>query len=153
MGWACACTPPDPKTELALSDVETYWVVDSSKAGARYLAPAVRFRITNVAATRPIQATATFRRQGEEATWGSDWQTVLQGGEALPVGGDTVVVMRSDGRYYSHGTAAAMLTHAQFKDAQVEVFLRIGSSGWVKMLSLDVERRIGARGVEDMAGL
>jgi hypothetical protein len=38
-----------------------------------------------------------------------------------------------------------MFRHELFKDASVQVFLRLGSSGWVKFLDVPVERRVGSR--------
>jgi hypothetical protein len=40
-----------------------------------------------------------------------------------------------------------MFQHEKFRDATVDVFLRIGSSPWTKFLTVDVERRIGTRSV------
>jgi hypothetical protein len=44
-----------------------------------------------------------------------------------------------------------MFTHAQFRDATVDVFLRIGSSPWTKFATADIERRIGTRSVQAAA--
>ena len=40
-----------------------------------------------------------------------------------------------------------MFTHPQYKDALVEYFIRVGSSGWVSFGQMPVERRVGARSV------
>jgi hypothetical protein len=45
-----------------------------------------------------------------------------------------------------------MFANEHFKDALVEVFVRAGSSGWVKFGEADVERRIGSRRVEGFQG-
>ena len=66
----------------------------------------------------------------------------------LSAGKQTLVVLKSDARYFSNGTPESMFEHKLFKDAHVEVFLRVGSSGWVKMAEADVERRIGSKTVE-----
>ena len=75
---AFGCKAPEPKVELDLTDLETYWVIDSAVGTTQYIAPAIRFHVKNKGARAwsGIQATATFRRKGEEQTWGSDWQTV-----------------------------------------------------------------------------
>jgi hypothetical protein len=145
-----ACRRPDPQKELAVEDVETYWVVDSSVGDKRYLAPAVRFSVRNKGEKphRSIEATASFRRQGEAENWGSDWQRVAPSGKPLEPGQATVLVLRSDGRYYSTGEPESMLQHELFKDARVEVFLRVGSSTWVKCIDTPIERRIGSRAAQ-----
>jgi len=146
-----ACRAPEPKAELELTDVETYWVIDSALGTTEYIAPAVRFRLRNKG-TRPwpgIQATATFRRKGEEGqTWGLDWRQITSSARPLAPGQDTLVVLKSDGRYYSTGTPESMFQHHLFKDAKVEVFLRIGASSWVKFAETDIERRIGSKAVQ-----
>lgn len=143
-----ACQSADPKAELRVSDVETYWVVDSPVGSTQYIAPAVRFRVTNKG-SRPwgsIQATATFRRKGEETkSWGSDWRPVTATDKSLAPGEDVLVVMRSDGRYYSSGNAESMFHHDLFRDATVEIFLRIGASSWTRFWEGGVERRIGTK--------
>ncbi len=159
VGWvsclaigAWGCHTPDPAKELALSEVETYWAIDSSVGEAVYLCPVVRFRVASTSASQAIQATATFRRQGESVTWGSAWEQVSSGRRPLATGASTTVVLKSDGRYYSTGTPESMFKHALFKDAHVEVFLRVGGSGWVKLIDTDIERRIGAHSVQDLGG-
>jgi hypothetical protein len=143
-----SCESPDPKATLEISDVETYWVVDAPNGATQYIAPAVRFRVKN-RSSRPwgsVQATATFRRKGEESkSWGSDWKPVTSPGQSLAPGESVLVVMRSDGRYYSTGTPESMFRHGLFRDARVDIFLRIGASAWTKLLERDVERRIGTR--------
>lgn len=150
MAWACHT--PQPDKELALSDIETYWAIDSSAGETVYLCPVVRFRLTNKSATQAMQATATFRRVGESATWGSAWEQVSNTRRPLRVGASTTVVLKSDGRYFSTGAPEGMFKHALFKDAHVEVFLRVGGSGWVKLIDTDIERRIGAHSVQGLGG-
>ena len=145
---ALGCKTPEPKAELDVSDYETYWVIDSAVGTTQYIAPAVRLHVRNkgVRAWGGIQATATFRRKGEEGqTWGGDWQAVTPSGKSLAPGQDAVVVLKSDSRYYSAGAPESMFQHNLFKDAKVEVFLRIGASAWTKFVDTDVERRIGSR--------
>jgi hypothetical protein len=146
-----ACRAPDPRLELETRDLETYWAVDPAKGETQYLAPVVRLRLHDKG-TRPlkaIQATATFRRKGEESlTWGSDWKQVVPSSKPLLPGQDVPVELKSDARYFSTGSPESMFQHQLFKDATVEVFVRIGSSGWVKMAAVDVERRIGSKSVQ-----
>jgi len=148
MGLAGACWVPDPSKELAIEDLETYWALDASVGETHYLAPAVKFRLRNQGPKpqRSIQATAVFRRKGEEGqTWGSDWQQVTPSSKPLGVGKAALVIMKSDGRYYSTGTPEMMFGHERFLDATVQIFVRVGPSGWAKMAEAAVERRIGSR--------
>lgn len=142
-----ACRARDPSAELAVENLETYWVVDTAVGQTSYIAPAVRFEVRNkgVAPQGGVQATAAFKRKGETESWGSDWKQVVPAGKPLLPGASILVVLRSDARYFSPGGPESMLSHEKFKDATVEVFLRLGASSWVKFASLDVERTIGAK--------
>ena len=146
-----ACQPPDPKQELAVSDAECYWAIDKNSGGTLYIAPVVRFQVKNVGQReqRTLQATVTFRRKGEEQTWGSAWLEVTPRGKPLKPGESTTVALKSDGRYYSTGPLEGMFEHQLFKDAHATLFLRLGGSPWVEFASLDAERRIGSRTVEE----
>lgn len=147
-----SCATPDPVAIVKISDVETHWAVDNSPVDTQYIAPVVRFRMTNVSAAPQgsIDVTATFRRQGEEATWGGDYRQVSTRREPLGPGQSTELVLKSDTRYYSNGPTEGMFTHADFKDTTVEIFVRVGRSKWTKFGErLDVARRIGARSVQD----
>jgi hypothetical protein len=66
-------------------------------------------------------------------------------GQPLAPGQTVLVLLKSDARYSSPVEPEAMFTHQQFKDARVEIFLRVGSSPWTRFGEADVERRIGAK--------
>jgi hypothetical protein len=125
--------------------------VDPARGETQYLAPVVRLRLRDKGAQplNAIQATATFRRKGEETlTWGSDWKQVTPSSKPLLPGQEVAVELKSDARYFSTGPPESMFQHELFKDATVEVFVRVGSSGWVKMAADDVARRIGSKSVQ-----
>lgn len=150
---ALACQSPDPQAVLEVSGLEAYWAVDPASGDTRFIAPAARFHVKNKGPEplRSVQATATFRRQGEKETWGSDWQQVSASARPLAPGQTALVLLKSDARYSSPVEPEAMFAHQQFKDARVEVFLRVGSSPWTRFGETDVERRIGAREVQAAA--
>ena len=146
-----ACRTPEPALIVKVADVETHWAVDNSEVGTQYIAPVVRFQLTNISAEPQgsIDLTATFRLKGESATWGGDYRQVSTRREPLGPGQSTALVMKSDTRYYSNGPTEGMFTHAEFKDTTVELFVRVGRSKWTKLGEMmDVERRIGAKSVQ-----
>ena len=146
------CRTPEPARIVKVGDVETHWAVDNSEPGTQYIAPVVRFALTNISAEPQgsIDVTATFRRKGEEATWGGDYRQVSTRREPLGPGETEALVLKSDTRYYSNGPTEGMFAHKEFKDTTVEVFVRVGRSRWTKITDrIDVERRIGARSVQD----
>lgn len=147
-----SCRAPDPLAIVTVGDIETHWAVDNSQAGTQYIAPVVRFKVTNISAEPQgsIEVTATFRRKGETATWGGDYRQVSTRRKPLGPGQSEVLVLKSDTRYYSNGPTEGMFTHAEFKDTSVQLFVRVGSSRWTKFSEMiDVDRRIGARSVQD----
>jgi hypothetical protein len=156
---ACAvlsgCRAPDPNAILRVTDLETHWAVDSADAGGtQYIAPVVRFNVANISGEQQgsVQATATFRRKGEEnVTWGSDFRQLSSRREPLVPLQVMPVVLKSDARYYSTGPPETMFAHQDFRDATVEVFVRVGSSSWTKVGAADVDRRIGARAAQEGA--
>lgn len=147
-----ACATPDPRTQLELDDLEAYWAIDSTVGETVYVAPVARFRLTNVSAGQSIEVTASFKRKGEDASWGSAWQRLSAPDKRLAPGARTTVVLKSDGRYYTTGAPESVFSHAEFKDASVEVFLRVGSSAWIKLGAADVERRIGSKALVSTPG-
>lgn len=148
-----SCKTPDPKGIVRVSDIETHWAVDA-QSDTQYIAPVVRFTLTN-AGSEPqgsIDVTATFRRKGEAQTWGGDYRQVSTRQKPLGPGQSEALVLKSDTRYYSNGPVEGMFTHADFKDTTVQLFVRVGRSQWTQMSEqIDVERRVGARSVQDMA--
>lgn len=150
---AAACVAPDPRAVLEIEDVETYWAVDKAAGERVYIAPVVRLTVRNKGPEelRTVQASANFRRKGEEQLeWGGAWEDVTPAGRPLAPGGTRLVVLKSDGRYYSSGDPRAFFEHAQFKDARAQVWLRVGNSRWVLFDEPDIERRIGTRTIEGL---
>src|SRR5271169_3292058 len=139
-----SCSSPDPKAELEVSSIETYWVVDSAVGRTQYIAPAVRFNLRNKGSRSwdSIDATATFRRNGEEE---KSWGSAFRPGGALKPGESVLVVMKADVRYYSDAPPETFFHHDLFRDVSVELFLRIHASNWTSFAKVPVERRIGTK--------
>jgi hypothetical protein len=140
------CASHDPTHELQVSDLTTYWIVDSPQQGQNYIAPVVRFRLRNVSPQplTAIQARARFPAPNQEDVWGSIQEQVSTWRHPLAPGADTLVTVRSAGRYHSAADPQDILRSPKFEDPAVEVFVRIGASNWVRLAQGRVERRIGA---------
>jgi hypothetical protein len=146
-----ACESPDPATQLELLDLETYWAIDSALGERQYIAPVARFQLRNKTGEplRSVEATAAFRRKGEEQIdWGSAWERLTSSQKPLAPGQRSLVVLKSDGRYYSTGDPQSFFENKLFRDAKVTVFVRVGSSTWTKFAESEVERRIGTKALE-----
>ncbi len=149
---AVSCQTPDPQKELEIRDLETYYAIERKAGDTLYISPVVRFTLRNKSKepTRPIQASANFRRVGEEGqTWGGAWAQVTKADKPLLPGGEALVVLQSEGHYTTGGKPEGIFTHELYKDVTSEIFLRVGSSGWVRMTAAPVDRRIGAKSVQE----
>lgn len=147
-----SCRTPDPHKELEILGLETYYAIERKTGDTLYISPVARFTLRNKsqAPTRPIQASANFRRVGEEGqTWGGAWAQVSRADKPLAPGVETLVVLQSEGHYTTTGKAESIFAHELYKDVTTEVFLRVGSSGWVKMATAAVDRRIGPKSVQE----
>ena len=141
------CQSHDPAAELQVGGFQTYWIVDSPQQGQNYIAPVVRFRLRNLT-QRPlsaVQARARFPAPGQkEDVWGSIQEQVSTWRRPIPPGQDTLVTVRSAGRYHSSADPPDILRSPAFEDPKVEVWVRIGASRWALLAQGSVERRIGA---------
>jgi hypothetical protein len=139
--------------ELEVTVVETYWIVDSPQGGQNYIAPAARFRIRNkgTVALHSVQARARFAGTTGDEPWGSIQEQVSTWNRPLLPGKDALVTVRSNGRYASPADPPDMLRSPGFRDATAEIFVRIGASNWAMLATAPVERRIGAKEVQDLA--
>lgn len=148
-----SCARHDPAALLEVVEVETYWIVDSPRAGQNFIAPAVRFQLRNKSSVQlsSVQARARFPGTSEEEPWGSIQEQVSYWREPLPPGEGRLVTVRSVGRYQAAADPEDMLRSPGFKDPRAEVFVRIGNSNWAKLAEVPVERRIGAPGLQDLA--
>jgi hypothetical protein len=147
---AAGCAAPDPKAEMELVGLETYWAVDSPSGTTQYLAPVVRFDLRNKGQkSRSVQAMATLRRDGEAVAWSSAFTKVIQPhGEVAP-GATAPVLLKpeGEGRYTSTGPPEGMFQHPQWKDVSAELFLRVDNSEWTRFGTYPIERHIGSKEV------
>ena len=153
---AASCRTPEPKALFDTSEADAYWAVEPTMGGEQYIAPAIKFRLHNRSSAQQhsVQTMAVFRRKGEEnLSWGSAFEQVVSRKAPLEPGQSVVVTLKSDARYHSQGPIAGMFTHPQYKDALVEYFIRVGSSGWVSFGQMPVDRRVGARSVAAESGV
>jgi hypothetical protein len=150
--FAAACAATDPGKELKVTDVETYWVIQSKAGDTTHITPAVRLSVTNASARtwRAVYLSAAFRLvDHKKEEWGSGWARIPAPGKVFKPGEKLLVVMAADeGRYHSTGPPDSMFNHPKFVDVQVEVYAQMAGSKQTKLIETRIERRIGARGVQ-----
>jgi len=144
-----ACTP-DPLAEVAVSDLEGYWVVDTALGETNRISPAVRFKVTSKGAKKFIEAQASFHRKSQtQGEWGNAFTPVTQAGKPMATGESRVVTLVMEEGHYTGAVPPEELLHnPAFSDVHVLVFIRVGSSSWVKMGEVDAERRLGTHALE-----
>ncbi len=140
------CRSHDAARELAVSGIETYWIVDSPQDGENYISPAVRFHLRNVGTQTlgSVQARARFPGPGQDEPWGSIQEQLSTWRKPLEPGKEVIVTVRSVGRYHSAAAPEDIFRSPAFRDPRVEIFVRIGASPWAKLGEASVGRRIGA---------
>jgi hypothetical protein len=141
------CRFVDPKAVLEVQDLEGYWVIDKEKSATNYITPAIRFTLKNKSGEPlgNVEATATFKRKGEDSLWGDSFVIIANHSKPLGAGQTTRIEMRSNADYYTPGAPVEpeiMFKHGLFRDATVELFVRVGRSGFVKLAATEVPRRL-----------
>jgi hypothetical protein len=141
------CRFVDPKTALEVQDLDGYWVIDTEKSATNYIAPSIVFTLKNKTSEPigDIEATATFKRKGEDSLWGDSFVIIANHNKPLGPGQTTRVEMRSNADYYTPGAPVEpeiMFKHGLFRDATVDLFVRVGRSGFVKLAKTEVPRRL-----------
>ncbi len=140
----------DPNLFVEFTDLDGYWGVEPASAGEQYIAPMVRVNIRNKGQTdlEFVRAMATFRLAGSDDAWGSDFKFVTQGGKPLKAGQSLLLEFKSEARYHSPEPPAAMFGNSHWKDARVEIYVRLSSSQWIKMAEGPVARRVGPKAAQ-----
>lgn len=138
---------PDPKQTIEATDLDGFWGVEASSGNEQYIAPMCRVRLRNKGTTDLtfVRAMATFRREGSNDAWGSDFKFVTSGDKPLRAGESIFLEFKSEARYHSPGTPESMFSNTEFKDARVEIFVRLASSEWVEVARSPLPRRIGSK--------
>ena len=142
------CRSHDAAKELAVSGIETYWVVDSPQAGRelRRARGALPPEEHGQGAARLGRRPRALPRAGPGRGLGFDPGAGQPLEEAPRSGQEVTVTVRSAGRYHSKAEPEDILRSPGFKDPKAEIYVRIGASPWAMLGEAAVERRIGAPG-------
>jgi hypothetical protein len=148
LAGSTACgAEPDAKQALAVTDVITGWLDKGVVDGQNKLVPTISVKLKN-GADRPLsylQLNAVFRivddpeELGSKVVWATDGGSVGPGQSLGPFN------LSSDLGYASPAPRTQMLQHAQFRDAQVDLFVKHGSRQWVRLGEYRIARQLFAR--------
>jgi hypothetical protein len=141
-----ACRPPvDLSKGLEVLDVSTGWFDAGIVNGQNKLVPAISFKLKNVSNQKlpVLQIDAHFRRVTEKEKWSSEFLTVV-GSEGLAPGVTTPMLTVRSQRGYTGAdqTREDMLHNSQFVDAEIELWVKYGSTQWKRIGEYAVSRRL-----------
>ena len=141
----CAGPALDMPASLQLTQVSSGWFdAGPDGLGRNKLVPSVSFRLENRTddTIRYLQLNAVFRRRGEEEEWGTHFVRAF-GTEGLDAGQFTQVFRLESGRGYTGEQAwSQMLSHRDFVDVRMDLFVKHRGHAWVRLDSVPVDRQL-----------
>lgn len=140
----CGGSEPEAGTALQVTDVVTGWFDAGIVNGQNKLVPTISFRLKNGAdrAISSVDLNSVFRVIGDEEQLGSKYVRGIDRNGLAPGGIVGPFVLRSDLGYTSEAPRLQMLQNSQFKDAQVQVYAKHGSSQWVRLAEITIQRQL-----------
>jgi hypothetical protein len=140
----CSKAEPEAGTALQVTDVVTGWFDAGIVNGQNKLVPTISFKLKNGAdrAISSVDLNSVFRVIGDEEQLGSKFVRGIDRTGLAPGGSVGPFVLRSDLGYTSEAPRMQMLQNSQFKDAQVQVFAKHGSSQWVRLAEITIQRQL-----------
>ena len=140
----CAA-PLDVESALQLNQVSSGWFdAGLDPLGRNKLVPTVSFRLENSSEneTGSMQLLGKFLRQDEEEEWGSKFIRVA-GTEGIEAGQRTDLMrLESPRGYTGEQPRAEMLSHSDFVDVTIELYVKHRAEDWTYLDSVDVDRRL-----------
>lgn len=145
----CGGQQVDLVKTLEVVDPTTGWYdAGVVEGGKNRLVPSISFRLKNRSTqdlTGSVQVNAVFRRVKETEEWGSAYVRAVDS-TGLPAGAiSPPVVLRSNLGYTGTEPRVELLKNRQFVDARAELFVKHGSSQWVKLGDFAIERQLLTR--------
>lgn len=140
----CRTAEPEAGAALEVTDVVTGWFDAGVVNGQNKLVPTISFRIKNKAdrAISSVDINSVFRVVGDEEQLGSKYVRGIDRNGLKPGGSVGPFVLRSDLGYTSEAPRMTMLQNSQFRDAQVQVYAKHGSSQWVRLAEITIQRQL-----------
>ena len=142
------CNRVKPVDVLEPVDVTTGWYdAGILEDGKNKLVPSVSLKLRNKSA-EPIdgvQINAIFRRVNEQEMWGEHYGWAVQRDQLAPGQATKDLVLRSALGYTGEQPRMQILSHKDFIDAKVELYLKKGSQVWAKLGEFPIERQLLTR--------
>ena len=133
----------DVQSALQVTQVSSGWFdAGFDNLGRNKLVPTISFRLENMTQSEVsyLQLLGKFRRQNEEEEWGNAFIRVV-GTEGLEAGQATDTMrLESERGYTGEQSRAEMLSHGDFVDVTIELFVKHRAEQWTYLDSVNVER-------------
>jgi hypothetical protein len=141
---ACGRGSVELKTALQTTDIVTGWFDVGIVNGQNKLVPTISFRLKNVSGREisNVDVNAVFKVVDDPMTLGSKYVRGIGRDPLAPGALAGPFVLRSDLGYSSEAPRLQMLQNSQFRDAQVEVFVKHASSQWVQLRKEIIQRQL-----------
>jgi hypothetical protein len=129
-------------TAVQVEHITTGWIDAGTVDGKNKIVPAATFILKNVTdrGLPAVQVNAVFRQLDDPKEWSSAYVPTAASGLAPAALTGTITVKGEKG-YTSDDPPDAILRNPKFVDAKVELFVRAGSSQWVKIGDYPIERK------------
>ena len=143
---AAGCGAPDVDVAnvVKVAEMTTGWFDVGIVDGQNKLVPSASFTVVNTGTEKlsGLQVFAVFRFIGEAEELGSGL-VVLRGDDALAPGATSKpITVRANWGFSGLQPRAEMLSHSQFKDARVEIFVKFGPKPFVKIGEAQIVRQL-----------
>ncbi len=149
LALSMGCAPSiDVPTALQITQVSSGWFdAGLDPLGRNKLVPTVSFRLENLTSDRlrSLQLNAVFKRLNETEEWGNAFVRAV-GMEGLEPGQSTQIFRLESGRGYTgEQSRAEMLTHRDFVDVTMDLFVKYRGDQWVFLDTVAVDRQLLTR--------
>jgi hypothetical protein len=140
----CGASEPPADKVLQVADVVTGWLDDGIVGGQNKLVPTISFKVKNngPAPVSYVGFNAVFKVIDDPEELGSALLKGIDGDGLAPGQTAGPFIGRSQLGYTSPAPRMEMLQHSQFKDAQVELFSKHRSGGWIKIGQYKIQRQV-----------
>jgi hypothetical protein len=128
---------------LEADQMSTGWADAGVVNGQHKIVPAATFVLKNVSNQKLglVQLNAVFRQVNDPADWSSAFVPTVAN-ELPPSASTPKIVVKGEKGYMSADPPDAMLKNTQFVDAKVEIYVRSGSSAWIKLVESPITRQL-----------
>jgi hypothetical protein len=140
----CGSGEPPADKVLQVTDVVTGWLDDGIVGGQNKLVPTISYKVKNTgpASVSYVSFNAVFKVIDDPEELGSALLKGIDGNGLAPGQTAGPFIARSQLGYTSPAPRMQMLQHSQFRDAQVELFSKHRSGGWIKIGQYKIQRQV-----------